>query len=137
MEEIQASSGAVAYYQPYGIGSDGDNLRGHPPFGSTSNPRFRPDIFVLLNPILDRFETVRVEMPALRPVIFQWSEADPSFALVVLASTLPLLRTSEICIASLADLNPTHRRNLPQPINSSRLTQVPINGVIGRWNLPE
>jgi hypothetical protein len=68
-------------------------------------------------------------MPALRAVIFQWSEADPSFALVVLASTLPFLRTSEICTASITDLNHTHRHNLPQPMNSSRPTQVLRNAL--------
>jgi hypothetical protein len=47
--------------------------------------RVRPDIFVLFNPILDRFEIAKVEMSALRAVIFQWSEAYPSFALVILA----------------------------------------------------
>ena len=85
MEEIQASSNALACYQPYGIGSDGDNLRGHPPGGSTRDSRFRPDIFALFNPILDRFEIARVEMSALRAVIFQWSEAYPSFALAILS----------------------------------------------------
>ena len=73
MEEIQASSDALARYQPYGIGSDGDNLRRHPSGGSTRDPRFRPDIFVLLNLILDRFEAAKVEMPALWSVIFQRS----------------------------------------------------------------
>ena len=41
--------------------------------------------FALFNPILDRFEIARVEMSALRAVIFQWSEAYPSFALVILS----------------------------------------------------
>ena len=116
MEEIQASSDALACYQPYGIGSDGDNLRRHPSGGSTREPRFRPNIFVLLSPILDRFETAKVEMPTLRSVIFQWSEADSPFALVVLASTLSFLRTSEICTPSITDLNHSHKRKLPQPV---------------------
>jgi hypothetical protein len=48
-------------------------------------------------------------MPAMRAVIFQWSEADSSSALVVFASALSFLRTLEVCIASIADLTAATR----------------------------